>query len=72
MTQHRKPSVTVEVFRSLTGEFHPALVNRRGRVLWQGSASDTHADALARAETERTARYLRLFASAPTPLGGAA
>lgn len=63
MVPHKlnRPSLTAQVFVSLAGEFHPCLVSRRGRVAWQGPALPSHAAALAAAETERTARYIRLF-----------
>lgn len=53
--------IRAEVFESRTGEFHPCLVARRGRCIWQGTAYNERADALAAAEVERTARYIRLF-----------
>lgn len=63
MTASSKPRFTIEVFHSLTGEFHPCLVNRSGRIVWQGSGCHTRAEALASAQCERTARWLRMGVS---------
>lgn len=60
----RKPAVALEVFQASTGDFHAALVNRRGRLLWQSGAHATQAAAQARGECERTARYLRSYLGA--------
>lgn len=57
----REPSIVADVFQSVTGELHPVLVNRRGRLLWQGSAEPTRSAARSVAETERTARVIRLL-----------
>ncbi|MCZ8317469.1 MAG: hypothetical protein O9303_01400 [Silanimonas sp.] len=57
----RKPAVTVEVFQAPNGEYHAALCNRRGRVLWQSSPYLSPVEAEARAQLELTSRRIRSF-----------
>lgn len=58
---NRKPAVTVEVFQAPTGDYHAALCNRRGRVLWQSSPYPSPVEAEAHAQAELTARRIRAF-----------
>ena len=51
--------LTAKAVKSATGDFHPCLVNRSGRIVWQGTAYGSRLDALAAAESERGARIIR-------------
>lgn len=59
MNRKSRPSFSSEVFRLSTGEYNGALVNRSGRIIWQGGVHATADEALAEVESQRTALFIR-------------